>query len=582
MATEDKFVIKIDTSSSIMTVEQLLKKIEKLYKGIATITASSTNAATGVRKYTAEVTKSTLAVSKLADANKRLAGSYQKTNSVSSKLVRGRQAAMKKQPPVPVVPAAVNPYAGLPPGLSQIPPALPGKTMPLPTTMGGKGNGKPPAVMPPYVNPNNFNIPQPKTFGMPAGIGNALDANNLFPASDVIAKQSLRINKMLRGINNGGAGGGTPAGASNIDWVGDGDNRYKPSATAAENRRKQEQRASMGLVRRAKDLNRGFFQMQMSTLGVAFSFMTLQNSIVGIFTSLTDLPGALKGMALGKAFGGVDIAGSMGVDTGQIVEGWKRITGIMSMMQTVFVSFAALVLSPELMDAIAKFFNELGKSLADPKMVAALQALVLAAVDFGYALLPLLPVLADVILALGEAGVLKWLVGFVLMAGVLLSAMSLLGWGFQAVLLVIELLAPWIVATLVPAITGFFAALGIGVGTLLLVIAGVLIIFDVLIRVIQEFWNEGISLQSLFNGLIKAFNDVYNVVVWVMNAISGLLGMGSMFKSNVPLDWLLGGGGSSSTTTSTNINNTYVLNGTYSNGRDNIKMLNQTSNRSPS
>lgn len=350
-----------------------------------------------------------------------------------------------------------------------------------------------------------------------------------------------------------------------IEWSPYGNKKFIPGKTIAEKRRDQENAKQQRLIGTLTKANKTFFMMQMATLGVAFSFMTLQNTIIGIFSSLQDLGGVFKNLALGKAFGGVDLKGAMGVDSSALVQGWKNITGIFSNIQALMALFATMTLNEEVMTQLNAFFVELGKALADPKVVEAMQQIVLAAIDFGKSLIPVLPVLAEAIILLGETGLLKVLVGFVLIAGTLLSAMSLLQWGFQGFLAVATLLAPYLTATVIPAITAvsnaFMAFVGGSLATAALVIAGVLIIVDAFVRVLQELYTSGISVTSVVNGLIKAFNDVYNVVVTIMNGISSVLGMGNMFQSNVPLQWLWGNNNGTSGS-STNVTNNYTFSGT--------------------
>lgn len=545
MASEDTFIINVDTRSGQVSLDKLQKKIQAIYGGLNRLTSTKDIPTKGITRYTFEVTKAKKKVDELAKANKALQSSYPRNiTGVSGRFNAGVSRA-KKTVATPAIPTVTpNPYIGLG-GITTLPPTV-RKAVPLPSTLSTVAN------------------PPPKTFGWSRDM--SLMMNNLATASREIARNDVATRAAIgtRSVLPN-RGGNWNTQTSNINWIPTGSPAFIPGRTAAERRRQQEGVQTANLVNRLTRANKMFFMMQMATLGVAFSFMTLQNSIIGVFSSLQDLGGVFKSLAMGKSFGGVDLVKAMNIDPSALVQGWKNITGIFGNIQGLMAIFATLTLNEDVMKQLNSFFVELGKALADPKVVEAMQQIVLAAIDFGKEVIKILPTLAQLILILGDTGLLKVLVGVVLIAGTLLSVMSLVQWGFQAILGIVTVLAPYLTATVIPAITtltnAFMALVGGSIATAALVIAGVLIIVDAFVKVLQELYTNGISVTSVVNGLIKAFNDVYNVVVIIMNAISNLLGAGSMFKSDVPLQWLWGGQ-SGSTSKSTSITNNYTFSGT--------------------
>jgi len=251
-------------------------------------------------------------------------------------------------------------------------------------------------------------------------------------------------------------------------------------------------------------------------------------------------------MALGKAFGGVDVAGAMGVDPTQLVQGWKNITGIMGMMATAMSALAAAALTPEVMTAIQTMFIELGKALSDGKVAKALGDIIIAFTKMVTdCILPMLPYLADFISYLGDTGLLKWIIALVLGAQYLLAALSLVGFAGQAVAAVVATIT-WAMTLTVGAITAAIASFA----WLVVIIGAVLFVADLLINLFENFQITGLSVATLWNALIDTFKDFYNVLLPIINLVGGFIGHGNFQASET-------------TSGRANIQNNYNFNGNY-------------------
>ena len=296
-----------------------------------------------------------------------------------------------------------------------------------------------------------------------------------------------------------------------IEWIKPGASKFRPAPAPTTPKKPTFAETTRG--RLLERVNKSLFKMQMASLGVFFSFMSIQMAITGLFTGLQNLGGAFKSMALGKAFGGVDILGGMGVDPSQLVEGWKNITGIMGMMQTAMTGIAAVALSPEVMTAIQSMFTELAKALSDGKVAKALGDIIIAFTDMIKVIIPALPILADLISALGDAGLLKWILLLVFGAKFLLAALSLVGFVMTTI------------TTVAGAVTAILEFFSIGLGTLLIVVGAVLVVVDFLINLWENFQLTGWSVATLVNALSDTFKDIANVIIGIINTLGGWAGV---------------------------------------------------------
>jgi len=576
MATEDTFIINVDTKTGQVSLDKLQKKINSIYGGINKLAGTKELPSKGITRYTFEVMKAKKAVADLTNANRALQSSYPKNiSTVTGKFIAGRKgktpaqvvtkAAAKVTGPEniygsgkavahPLIPSV--PFLSTPDtqalALKKAQRAVQKKT--ARTTQGiksslAKGVTKEEVTksFAPITLPQNWGdiskfskftpkskpvtplptLPVTKPYspdvtkGMPEGLANALDVNNLFPQSEQIAKQSMRINKMLASTNKPVVPK-TPITGNEfknigIQSLGYGDKRFKPGVTVAEKRRTPFDFQATQTGRTLKKLNMGLFKLQMASLGVFFSFMGIQNAITGLFSGLQNLGGTFKSQAMGKAFGGVDVAGAMGIGGGDLVQGWKNITGILGMVQTAMAALAATALTPEVMTAIQIMFIELGKALADGKVAKALGDIIIAFTQFVVSVLPVIPIIADLISILGDTGLLPVIIGLIMSAQYLLAGLSLLGFVLQGITSIIASVAAIAASWGVTVV----AAFGLIVGAIVLV----LIAIDFLINVWENFAATGDIVGSIVNGLTDTFWDLYNILLPFLNFIGGFIGM---------------------------------------------------------
>lgn len=271
-------------------------------------------------------------------------------------------------------------------------------------------------------------------------------------------------------------------------------------------------------------MNKSLFMMQMASLGVAFSFQSLEKQITGIFSGLSDLGNVLSGSALATAYSsmatggtGGDILGSMGVNTEDVVKAWEGFNAITNAIQTLTNGLATKVLTPAMVSAILTVIDAIATELASPEVVKAIQDIMLAVLDTLKQMIPLLPTLAAIITALSDAGLLGALVAIVLVAPYLLSLMSLVGFAFQAIILILPSLISLMAA--VEAIFG--GTLIASLGAIILVVGAVLIIFDFLLNLFEGIGKYGLTLDAVFYALGNTLADVINFILGVIKTLSG-------------------------------------------------------------
>lgn len=271
------------------------------------------------------------------------------------------------------------------------------------------------------------------------------------------------------------------------------------------------------------DLNRNLFMMQMASLGVAFSFQSLQNQVLGIFSGLSDLGGMISSAALASAYGGAatggtggDILGTMGIKPEDMVKAWLGFQAITNAITTLTNGLAAKVLTPAAVSAILTVIDKIATELAKPEVVKAIQDIILAVLQAIVQMIPLLPSLAAIVVLLSDAGLLGVLVGLVLIAPYLLSFMSLLGFGFQAIILVVPTLL-----TLLAAVEAFLGGALIATFlSLFIVVGAIVLIFVFLVNLFAEIGEHGVTLEAVFHALGNTFADIINFILGLIKSLS--------------------------------------------------------------
>jgi len=269
-----------------------------------------------------------------------------------------------------------------------------------------------------------------------------------------------------------------------------------------------------------KDINKSLFMLQMSSLGVAFSFASIINSVMGLFTGLSDLGTMISTGAMGTAFAGIatggtnttNIAATMGVTPEMQTAAWAGFTAIVSQFKAVFDALAVKVLTPEMVVAILAVIDALAITLARPEVAKSIQEIVKAVIEIALAIIPLLPIIADLIVWLGETGLLKLLLLIIVAAEILLPSLAYIQFAFTALMTVGELLG---------------AILGLGIisfGWLLVVIGAVIFLVVFLANVFTNLSNGMSIMDSVTNAFGQTIAQFINLLIGLINPVLSFLG----------------------------------------------------------
>jgi hypothetical protein len=268
-------------------------------------------------------------------------------------------------------------------------------------------------------------------------------------------------------------------------------------------------------------LNKSLFMMQMASLGVAFSFQSIMNSALGLFSGLSDLGAMIAGGAIGTAFAGIatgganttDIAGVMGVTTEMSTAAWAGFTAIVNQFKAVFDALAVKVLSPDMVAAILSVIDAIASQLANPEVSKAIQEIIIAILNLALAVLPLIPLIAEVINWLGDTGLLGLFIGIIFAAQILLPTLAYLQFIFQGLLIVGE------------AVALVMAMFSIPLWAVVAAVAAVIIIIDFLIHVFENLAAGMNPLDAVLTAVGQTIKDVINIIIGALNPILGFLGM---------------------------------------------------------
>jgi len=281
-----------------------------------------------------------------------------------------------------------------------------------------------------------------------------------------------------------------------------------------------------GGTRKFRDLNKSLFMLQMSSLGVVFSFTSIINSVMGMFSGLSDLGTMISTGAIGSAFAGIatgganttDIAGTMGVTPEMQTAAWAGFTAIVSQFKAVFDALAVKVLTPEMVAAILSVIDALAVTLAKPDVVKAIQMLIAAILEIALSIITLIPVIAVLIEKLAETGLLKFFLLIIVAAEILLPLLAYIQFAFTAV------------GTVFNVISAIAIALGISISWVIIIIAAVLIVIDFLIHLFENLANGMDIVSAVTNALGQTLADIANVIISIINGISNLFGAGSVLE----------------------------------------------------
>jgi hypothetical protein len=368
---------------------------------------------------------------------------------------------------------------------------------------------------------------------MPEGLDNFLNSNYATADMGEKERENKRTNKILSSVNGGSSGGDVNAAmaralggipvdtkaafkSAGIDSIASGDKNFKPA---------QLDPATGGLGKfnlSMKNAIKSVFMLQMASLGVAFSFMGIENSIIGLFNGLKDLGGVISGGAVGSAFAqltgnqGTDIAATMGVTPEQTIAAWAGVTAIAAQFKAIIDTLAVKIMSPEMVAAILTVVDALAVQLGKPEVAAAIQEIVFAVLDIALTVIPLLPILASFIVFLGDTGLLKVLVAIIFAAQILLPTLAYVEFIMTAISTVGVILA------------AVFGVVSVSLSTVIIVVVAVAFVLDVIIRTFQNLANGMNPLDAIVKAFVDSLGDVWNIIRTIINGVTGILGFGNI------------------------------------------------------
>lgn len=309
-----------------------------------------------------------------------------------------------------------------------------------------------------------------------------------------------------------------------------------------------QQRASLSWNKKyangMKELTKRTFLLQMGMLGTAFSLQGLQSQFMGLGTTLmsalSDTGGLFENIGMSGALageGGLDIMGMMGVTPDQVANASLSLQGLSAGLTSIIGVFAAKVLSPDVVNAIAAGLKQLGESLAKEEVVKAIQKLILAFVDAIPKVVEFIPAFAELIAAI--APLLPLIIMLMFAAQLLMPVLAI--FQLALMLLAIEALAPIIIA-----------------------VGAAIIIWLALQAALNWISQQTGIVKDVFDALSGAFEIFMGIILALLNPFKTLMDIASMLLNPTTagkgfLDSAAGffGLGSSSSTSSTTI----VVNG---------------------
>lgn len=482
MATEDKYVITVETANARITLDNLIKKIESVYKGIATLKSASTNAATGLKTFRVEVRESTVAVNKMAAAQERLAASY-KTAYVSSSFSKGRAVSKKaeaetlstrnqRQQDLATVRSM---FGGVPEIPSSVISAYNGGRV---ADIGSDISSKWPHSLRP-------------TGGEGGDLTGGAGSRN-FNANESDDLATGRTSKQRRGA---GAvrGPRSMALASNIS--------HKTYTTAVK-RQKQEQKQISLFTKFGngmKNLTKQTFMLQMGMLGVSFSSQALMSSLQGLgmqaITGLADTEGMIKNLVLSDALGGTHLM--EGLDFDKLIEDSLKAKGALAGLSSVLVLIANKVFEdPEAANKIANAITLVVNKLTSEEFIKSILGLVDAITNEGFitSLTSAAKAVSDLVNKLGENGLLDKVLLLVVACQFLMPVLAMM----QLLLLALG--------------SFYFAAL----------IAVLIIVGSVIWAIsssMEDFGKSGNILLDVFNVIYSAFVKLWELLLYIPRSV---------------------------------------------------------------
>lgn len=252
----------------------------------------------------------------------------------------------------------------------------------------------------------------------------------------------------------------------------------------------------------------GFTMMSLSALGVYFSMFGLVNifkaATSALFGQLIDLDGAFEGLANTIAFGGekgkeiIDILGGEDSVIDGIVNGWQNVLGVVGSYKTIIVHLAADVFDDSTTSALMDVGIELATLFQNPDIVKGIQSIITAVIGLLPGFVEIIPVIANVITAMAESGLLGTMLKLMVVALIMMPVLSSIAAVFQlvgGVLSVIDVLMLAFTGTTLGATVsslGVAGSLGAVAGKLAFLINPITGIIALIIAIISIFgwWDD--------------------------------------------------------------------------------------------
>jgi len=485
MATEDKYVITVETANARITLDNLIKKIESVYKGIATLKSTSTNAATGLKTFRVEVRESTVAVNKMAAAQERLAASY-KTAYVSSSFSKGRAVSKKaeaetlstrnqRQQDLAIVRSM---FGGVPEIPSSVISAYNGGRV---ADIGSDISSKWPHSLRPTGGESGD-----LTGGAGSRNFNAAESDDL--ATGRTSKPTRSPWSLARGARPR-----SMAMASNIS--------HKTYTTAVK-RQKQEQKQISLFTKFGngmKNLTKQTFLLQMGMLGVSFSSQALMSSLQGLgmqaITGLADTEGMIKNLVLSDALGGTNLMEGLNFD--KLVEDSLKAQGALAGLSSILVLIADKVFAdPDTANKIANAIALVVQKLTSEEFIKAILGIVDAITKEGFieSLTNAAQKIADLVNWLGEKGLLDKVLLLIIACQFLMPVLA-------AIQLLLLALGSFYFAGLIAVL--------IMVGSVIWAISSSM----------EDFGKSGNILLDVFNVIYSSFVKLWELLLYIPRSV---------------------------------------------------------------
>jgi hypothetical protein len=262
--------------------------------------------------------------------------------------------------------------------------------------------------------------------------------------------------------------------------------------------------------KKLKDITKGTFMFQMAMLGVTFSLQGLIGKFTGIWgealSGVSDIEKNALGGILAQTFGGMDT----GVSIDQMIKNSFNAQAIMGAMSGIFEQIFGNMINDSNMQKVKETFETFRNFLNDPAIKTSMKQIFSDTLQAVKDLVPLAEKLVPILSGITSSGILKYMI--------LLYAAAVL---LQPVFAVLQLILMLIASGVSVAAMTAFATSIIAIGTVAILVGGVLI------NAANEYAQSG----NLIQAVIYGFVDTFSAFIDSMGAmLTVLLGGSGQFK----------------------------------------------------